>query len=110
RGHPLALVLGLEEVCERLRLLVERLRERALQRPVRRLLRRRKRKRAPRGEAAGQLERATEQLLRREDGADEPAAERLLRVGHPSGEDELLGEREPANAREPLRPAPAGND
>ena len=44
------------------------------------------------------------------DGVHQPEPQCLVCVDEPAGEDQVLGDAEAADAREPLRPAPARDD
>ena len=68
----------------------------------------RERERALPGELAGRLERTVEDRVG--DCVDEADPQRLLGVDRAAGVDDLLRRPEPADPREPLRPAPARDD
>src|SRR5207247_1742838 len=106
-GHALLLVLGREEHGEEGRLLVEARLVRALEGKVDGLLRVRERERALRRQSLRHLEHLLPQLAVLIDGVHEPAPLRLLGADEAAGQDQLLREAEAADAREPLRPAPA---
>src|SRR5215211_1965817 len=65
---------------------------------------------ALRGEASGDLQRLLHELLGLEQTVHQPPLVRLVGVDQPAREDQLLGETEPADARESLRPTPPRND
>src|SRR5439155_20136776 len=79
-----------------------------LQRVVQRALGSRERARALRGQQPCDLERLLEHWV--VDAVHEADAESLLGVDKPAGEDEPLRDAEAADAGEPLRAAPAGDD
>src|SRR5262249_21346388 len=108
RGHPLVGVLAREESSELVDLALQVLDVVALERVVRRALDRRERGRALGRGLLGSPARVV-------DGGivylvAQPDPQGLLGVDDTPREDQVLRDAEPADAREPLRPAPAGND
>src|SRR5262249_10229066 len=109
-GQALLRVLAREEPAEVRALATQVLLVSALERGIDRLLRCRKRHGALGGKEPRGLERPLHQLARLVDRVDEAEAERLRGVDGAPAEDQILGDGEPGDARQPLGAAPTRDD